>query len=28
LENGIFVNCADIVLVGEVIDGKPVVRQL
>ncbi|MFM6015958.1 MAG: ribose 5-phosphate isomerase A, partial [Dolichospermum sp.] len=26
--NGIFVNCADIVLVGEVIDGKPVVRQL
>ncbi|MDB9465909.1 ribose-5-phosphate isomerase RpiA [Dolichospermum circinale CS-1225] len=28
LENGIFVNCADIVLVGEVIDGKPVVRRL
>ena len=28
LENGIFVNCADIVLVGEVIDGKPVVREL
>jgi ribose 5-phosphate isomerase A len=28
LENGIFVNCADIVLVGEVIDGKPVVRHL
>ena len=28
LENGILVNCADIVLVGEVIDGKPVVRQL
>ena len=28
LANGIFVNCADIVLVGEVIDGKPVVRQL
>ena len=28
LENGIFVNCADIVLVGEVIDGKPVVRKL
>ena len=28
LENGIFVNCADVVLVGEVIDGKPVVREL
>jgi ribose 5-phosphate isomerase A len=28
LENGIFVNCADVVLVGEVIDGQPVVRQL
>ena len=28
LENGIFVNCADIVLIGEVIDGKPSVRQL
>jgi ribose 5-phosphate isomerase A len=28
LENGIFVNCADIVLIGEVIDGKPVVRQI
>ncbi len=28
LENGIFVNCADVVLVGEVIDGKSVVREL
>lgn len=28
LENGIFVNCADVVLVGEVIDGKPLVREL
>lgn len=28
LENGIFVNCADIVLVGEVVDNQPVVRQL
>lgn len=28
LENGIFVNCADIVLIGEVIDGKPSVRQI
>jgi ribose 5-phosphate isomerase A len=28
LENGIFVNCADIVLVGEVKDGQPLVRQL
>ena len=28
LENGIFVNCADLVLVGEVKDGQPVVRQL
>lgn len=28
LENGIFVNCADIVLVGEVKDGQPVVRQM
>ncbi|HLP89711.1 MAG TPA: ribose-5-phosphate isomerase RpiA [Nostocaceae cyanobacterium] len=27
LENGIFVNCTDVVLVGEVVDGKPVVRQ-
>ncbi|TVP58430.1 MAG: ribose 5-phosphate isomerase A, partial [Nodularia sp. (in: Bacteria)] len=28
LENGIFVNCADVVLVGEVKDGQPLVRQL
>ncbi|NMG09957.1 ribose-5-phosphate isomerase RpiA [Brasilonema sp. UFV-L1] len=28
LENGIFVNCADVVLVGEVKDGQPVVRKL
>lgn len=28
LENGIFVNCADVVLVGEVKDGEPVVREL
>jgi len=28
LENGIFVNCTDLVLVGEVVNGKPVVRQL
>jgi ribose 5-phosphate isomerase A len=28
LENGIFVNCADIVLIGEVIDGQPSVRQI
>jgi ribose 5-phosphate isomerase A len=28
LENGIFVNCADIVLIGEVIDGKPSIRQI
>ncbi|MBE9232626.1 ribose-5-phosphate isomerase RpiA [Cuspidothrix issatschenkoi LEGE 03284] len=28
LENGIFVNCADVVLVGEVIEGKPLVREL
>ncbi len=28
LENGIFVNCTDLVLVGEVIDGQPQVRQL
>lgn len=28
LENGIFVNCADVVLIGEVIDGKPVVRRM
>jgi ribose 5-phosphate isomerase A len=28
LENGIFVNCTDLVLIGEVVDGKPLVRQL
>jgi ribose 5-phosphate isomerase A len=28
LENGIFVNCADLVLVGEVKDGQPVVRKM
>ncbi|KYC41226.1 ribose-5-phosphate isomerase [Scytonema hofmannii PCC 7110] len=28
LENGIFVNCADLVLIGEVKDGQPIVRQL
>jgi len=28
LENGIFVNCADLVLIGEVKDGQPVVRQI
>jgi ribose 5-phosphate isomerase A len=28
LENGIFVNCADVVLIGEVIDAKPVVRRM
>lgn len=28
LENGIFVNCADIVLIGEVKDGKSVVREM
>ena len=28
LENGIFVNCADVVLIGEVKDGKPVVREI
>jgi ribose 5-phosphate isomerase A len=28
LENGIFVNCADVVLIGEVKDGKPLVRQM
>lgn len=28
LENGIFVNCADLVLIGEVQDGQPVVRQM
>ncbi|MGJ5675484.1 MAG: ribose-5-phosphate isomerase RpiA [Nostochopsis sp.] len=28
LENGIFVNCADLVLIGEVKDGQPVVRKM
>jgi ribose 5-phosphate isomerase A len=28
LENGLFVGVTDVVLVGEVIDGKPVVREL
>lgn len=28
LENGIFVNCADVVLIGEVKDGQPVVRKI
>ena len=28
LENGIFVNCADLVLIGEVQDGQPIVRQM
>jgi ribose 5-phosphate isomerase A len=28
LENGLFVNVADIVLIGEVIDGQPVVREM
>ena len=28
LENGIFVNCADVVLIGEVKDGKPLVREM
>ncbi|NJL09927.1 MAG: ribose-5-phosphate isomerase RpiA [Calothrix sp. SM1_7_51] len=28
LENGIFVNCVDIVLIGEVKDGQPIVRQI
>ncbi|PMB13524.1 ribose-5-phosphate isomerase RpiA [Fischerella thermalis] len=28
LENGIFVNCADRVLIGEVKDGQPVVREM
>ncbi len=28
LENGIFVNCADLVLIGEVKDGQPVVREI
>lgn len=28
LENGLFVNVADVVLVGEIIDDKPVVREM
>jgi ribose 5-phosphate isomerase A len=28
LENGIFVNCADLILIGEVKDGQPSVRQM
>jgi ribose 5-phosphate isomerase A len=28
LENGIFVNCVDLVLIGEVKDGQPLVREL
>ncbi|MFQ4141233.1 ribose-5-phosphate isomerase RpiA [Chlorogloeopsis sp. ULAP02] len=28
LENGIFVNCADVVLIGEVKDNQPVVRKI
>jgi len=28
LENGLFVGVADVILVGEIIDGKPVVRQI
>lgn len=28
LENGIFVNCTDLVLIGEVQDGQPLVRQM
>ncbi|WP_017652288.1 ribose-5-phosphate isomerase RpiA [Fortiea contorta] len=28
LENGIFVNCADLVLIGEVKDGQPLVKQI
>jgi len=28
LENGIFVNCADLVLVGDVVGGEPKVREL
>ena len=28
LENGIFVDCTDLVLIGEVQDGQPVVRQM
>ncbi|MBZ8180640.1 ribose-5-phosphate isomerase RpiA [Oscillatoria salina] len=28
LENGLFVNVADLVLVGEIVDGKPTVREM
>lgn len=28
LENGLFVNVADVILVGEIKDGTPVVREL
>ena len=28
LENGLFVNCTDLVLVGEIKDGKPAVREV
>ncbi len=28
LENGLFVNVADVILVGEVIEGQPIVREL
>ena len=28
LENGLFVDCTDLVLVGEIKDGKPVVREI
>ena len=28
LENGLFVNCTDLVLVGEIKDGKPAVREI
>ena len=28
LENGLFVGVADIVLVGEIKDGKPIVREM
>jgi ribose 5-phosphate isomerase A len=28
LENGLFVDCTDLVLVGEITDGKPVVREI
>jgi ribose 5-phosphate isomerase A len=28
LENGLFVDCTDLVLVGEIKDGKPAVREI